>query len=150
MRWPVVVDLPESTCPITTMFIWSFSLPIAAHCEQAQTRPDQGWIITACQFSAWSDVRYITVHQVWGQKVLLLGLKWPKSNQLKFYVLLIWGLGKNWILCRYWGDMYAYQFICTYANVALFIHAFHVEAQRIKCILFSISYPVGFYIRWLC
>lgn len=33
MRWPVVVDLPESTCPITTMFMWSFSFPIAAHLE---------------------------------------------------------------------------------------------------------------------
>lgn len=28
IRWPVVVDLPESTCPMTTMLIWVFSFPI--------------------------------------------------------------------------------------------------------------------------
>ena len=30
MRCPVVVDLPESTWPMTTLLIWVFSLPVAA------------------------------------------------------------------------------------------------------------------------
>jgi hypothetical protein len=30
IRWPVVVDLPESTWPITTRLMWFFSLPMVA------------------------------------------------------------------------------------------------------------------------
>lgn len=32
MRWPVEVDFPESTWPMTTMLMWVFSLPIVASC----------------------------------------------------------------------------------------------------------------------